>query len=56
MRQSVSRTNSDQAFMRNQLAREARAAAAAKESPAKRKKRVQDSFRRCQVTMVRFNL
>jgi hypothetical protein len=47
------RQNSDLAFIRHQLAREAARAAASKESPARRKQRVMDSFRRCQVTMVR---
>jgi hypothetical protein len=47
------RTNSDLAFVRHQMARDARAAAAAKETPARRKQRLLDSFRRCQVAMVR---
>lgn len=46
------RQNSDLAFIRHQLAREAARAAAKQESPEIRKKRVLDSFRRCGVTMV----
>jgi hypothetical protein len=46
------RHNSDLAFLRHQLAREAARAEQNTESPEQRKQNVLDSFRRCQVTMV----
>jgi hypothetical protein len=44
--------NSDLAFLRQQLAREAARAEHNTETPEKRKQNVLDSFKRCQVTMV----